>query len=1615
MLLNFLRRLPLFVLFGFSLFGFCAPWATAATATTTALTSNLNPSAFGQTVTFTAAVSGSSPTGTVTFTDTTGGYTLGAAPLSGGVATLGTIIPGGSRQIVASYAGDTINSASTSAALTQNVTKTNTSTVLTSNPNPSPYGDGITFTITITGSNPGGTVTLTDATTSTTYIATSISSGVATFATSTPFRNIIFAAGPHSMTASYSGDGNNTASNSVPLTQTVNKGATTLALFSGINPSIAGQSNIVYASLGYSAPGPAAGTVTFTVDGTPQSASFNGYSAAYNTSSLPAGTHTITAAYSGDSNFTSSMSPALTQTINPHISPQYVSPSGSDSNPGTLAAPKLTIQAAINAVISGDTVIAENGTYTGPGNVDLDFGGKNLTVTSQNGAASTVIDCQGSSTANHRGFYLHSGETSAVISGLSILNGYEFGTSGGYYDGGAIFNSNVGVSVQNCILKNNTAGYGGGIANSGSGGGAITVTNCVLTGNVALYEGGGICNSNGSSGMISVTNCTLTGNTAPSSSGGGLYSINYAQGSTINTTILTNDILYGDSGGEIGGAVSTVSYCDIQGGYQAGYVPAGDINADPNFYSDLHLQASSPCLGAGTTSGALATTLDGRTRPSPPSIGAYEAAATGAAATTTTLASSLNPSTAGQSVTFTAKVAIGGGVPTGIVNFSIDGTTQAHVSLSGGTASYATAALTSGSHSVIATYSGNASFAPSASAALTQTVNPIITVTAITSATNPSQYGQQAVFTVTITGKSTVGNGPTGSITLTDAAAGMVLVTRNIFGVTTTNLGYYNLSVGSRQIVAAYSGDKFYGPSTSAPLTQTVSQAGTTTTLTSSLNPAIAGQSVTLTATVATASTANPTGTVTFFVDGAAQPAAVLSSSLTAALTTSALAVGSHVITAVYSGDANFTPGTSAPFTQTVNAHINPLYVSPTGSDSNPGTQTAPKLTIQAAINTTLNGDAVIIGDGTYTGPGNVDLDFGGKNITVASQHGATKTVIDCGGTATIDHRGFYFHGNETNAVISGLTIQNGVVGGSYLGSNNYSGGGIYNVGASLTIQSCIFRNNSASGQGGGLYNSIFRGTVIVSNCVFVGNTANTGGAYADNSEGGTTSLVSCTITGNKATGTGYGGTPGGGGIYSFDHPYPATNSILILTNDILYGDTGGEVVNAAAVNAAANNCDVQGGYPGTGNINAGPLFVDPATDLRLRPASPCIGTGTSGPSVPTTTLDGQARPDPPSIGAYEAALPSFLINDTEASIAYTGGWFYSQGRGTGDLRDDVHAALADGSAVTYSFLGTGVSFLTETNSDEGAVAVYVDGVFKQTVNCATPVRQVQQSAYSISGLPAGLHSIKLVKTGGTFLVVDGFQVTTVPDAAPVNIINDTYSAILYGGPSGTASWFYSPSRGLGDAGDDVHAAMANGSYLICPFNGTAVTYVTETNSDEGSVDIYLDGVPQTTVSCYSAVRKSRQSVWIKTGLTAGPHSLALGKRDGQFMLLDALLVTPSPTVVNDTDPGLLYGGSGWFYYFSRGVGDLSDDVHATQNNGDGVSYTFTGTSVSYVTETNPDEGAVAVYIDGVFQKTVNCVTPARQVQQTVFSASGLAPGSHTITLVKTSGIFLVLDALIYQ
>ena len=131
----------------------------------------------------------------------------------------------------------------------------------------------------------------------------------------------------------------------------------------------------------------------------------------------------------------------------------------------------------------------------------------------------------------------------------------------------------------------------------------------------------------------------------------------------------------------------------------------------------------------------------------------------------------------------------------------------------------------------------------------------------------------------------------------------------------------------------------------------------------------------------------------------------------------------------------------------------------------------ADQLTIQAGIDAAAEGDTVLVAPGTYTGDGNRDIDFGGKNVVLKSSDGAEATIIDCQASSTDPHRGFHFHNRESAAsVVEGFTIQGAR-------APNHLGSGICCNNSSPTIKNNIVRGDTAAnaestfeGTGGGIY-----------------------------------------------------------------------------------------------------------------------------------------------------------------------------------------------------------------------------------------------------------------------------------------------------------------------------------------------------------------------------------------------------------------------------------------------------------------------------------------------------------------------------------------------------------------
>jgi hypothetical protein len=370
---------------------------------------------------------------------------------------------------------------------------------------------------------------------------------------------------------------------------------------------------------------------------------------------------------------------------------------------------------------------------------------------------------------------------------------------------------------------------------------------------------------------------------------------------------------------------------------------------------------------------------------------------------------------------------------------------------------------------------------------------------------------------------------------------------------------------------------------------------------------------------------------------------------------------------------------------------------------------------IQAAINYSDNGDTILVADGTYRGNGNRDIDFKGKAITVRSENGPANCIIDCQGSDSEQHMGFYFHGAEgPDSVLDGFTItggyheQAGAILCTYVHikdprpsnptiincviTNNrgtYAGAIRCNSHCEPVISNCVISDNTGGYTGGISYADESR--PVLSNCIIRGNSGQSGGGVRTGGGHCYGKISNCLISGNSSTQAGAAVCwwSGGGSV-------EVTNCTIVDNDDQLWtggicigGGTGttGTITNCIIrgntdqgrplaqiylwpdtnppTTAEVTCCNVEGGWPGLGNIDADPLFVDAdgadnvmATDdddMHLLGGSPCLDAGDNSAVPPSMTIDLDGNPrivnGTVDIGAYEGPNQGLVVIPRSVTI----------------------------------------------------------------------------------------------------------------------------------------------------------------------------------------------------------------------------------------------------------------------------------------------------------------------------------------------------------------------------
>ncbi len=692
-------------------------------------------------------------------------------------------------------------------------------------------------------------------------------SGVATFRTSK------LAVGSYSIVASYGGDSRNSSSTSTAVSVTVSPAVVSTTTVLSASPSVLPAGNPLTLSvevLPASGSGTATGTVTF-YDGATSigtaTLNANGQATLTNTT-LAAGSHTLKAAYGGDSNDTASTSAPISVTIQPVVSTTTV------------------LQASSNPIATGSFV-----TFT-----------------------ATVRPASGSN----------------IPTGIVT-----------FLDG----TTSVGASVLNS-----------------SGVATLTINTLAL-------------------GAHSIT-ASYPGDTYDHASTSSPLSLTVSASVVSTTTQLSASAASVPAGGSV---TFTAAVVPTKGnGTPTGSVVFLD-GSQPLCTATLNTNASATCTSIFTQMGAHSITASyGGDSGDFASVSSALTLNVGVDPSATTLQASTNSIAANNPVTLLANVrpTVGSGIPTGTVTFLDGSTTLGTAALnSRGSASISTSALAVGIHTLTATYAGDSNNLPSNSGSVLLSVTVLSTTTELDASASSVAPGSSVTFTASVIPSSGTGT-PTSTVTFKDGAAtlGTGTLTAGVATFTTSSL-----ALGSHSITAVYSGDSKDAASTSGVVEVTIAgtSVATNTALHSSTNSLTYGGSVTLTATVTpTSGSGVPTGTASFMDGSTPLGSGSLNGSGVATYSTTFLAVGSHSITASYSGDSR----DNASISSAVNVSVTAAP--------------APQVSLEplSLVFTAANGSTSTVQSATLTNSGNAALTINQIGV-VGANPGAFRETTTCGST----------------------------------------------------------------------------------------------------------------------------------------------------------------------------------------------------------------------------------------------------------------------------------------------------------------------------------------------------------------------------------------------------------------------------------------------------------------------------------------------------------------------------------------------------------------------------------------------------------------------------------------
>jgi Ca2+-binding RTX toxin-like protein len=642
----------------------------------------------------------------------------------------------------------------------------------------------------------------------------------------------------------------------------------------------------------------------------------------------------------------------------------------------------------------------------------------------------------------------------------------------------------------------------------------------------------------------------------------------------------------------------------------------------------------------------------------------------------------------------------------------------------------------------------------------------------VTSAFGEPVNGGQVTFTPPGSGASAVISGS--PVTISGGAASVTATANGIIG------GPYN-------VTASASG------ATSVNFALTNGKIATTTTLSSDLNPSVVGQSVTFTATVSP----TPTSGTVAFKDGGTIITGCDAQALSggeATCVTSALTLGSHVITAKYSGGAGYdgSTGTLSPDQQVT--CLSSITVT-NNNDSGAGSLRQAIADVCAGGTITFDGDYTIPLASQLVIDRDMTIDGAGHSVTVSGNNAVRVFAVNYGVTSNLQN---LIVANGHANVGGGIANNGGTLNindCTFESNTADNGGGIHNNGGTVNIANSTFELNTTGGKGGGIYNT---GTMNITNSTVAGNRATQydsmgGGIYNHN----TLNITNSTLSGNSA--------PSGGGIR-------IDGGTVTLRNTIVANNTQGANCDGAITDGGGNLVWGDTSCPG---VNANPM-LSPLGDyggatqtFALLPGSAAIDTANDA-DCPATDQRGVARPQGAhcDIGAFESQGFTLAITGGDNQSTYINTAFADPLALSVTANDSSEPV--NGGLVTFTPPDTGASAVIG-----GSPATITDGAASVTATANGTA-----GSYEVVASMAGAESVSFTLTNtGAPPTVDAGPDLTAGEGSQVTLTatytdpdeGDTHTASIAWG-DGTLESGLPVSGGVVNG---VHIYADDGSYTI--------------------------------------------------------------------------------------------------------------------------------------------------------------------------------------------------------